>query len=301
MSWRRLLVAAVAAGATACAGGDAAPEAVPVEELAVDAGDVSLRARTVGPADAADVVITVHGGPGLSLEAMEPYEELAGEDRRVVAYDQRRSGPLELEQHVADLEAVRRATGAHEVAVVGQSWGGAVAAAYAASHPERVEALVLVGAVPLALPAFLAGQQRFRARVDELQAEGAIPDPLPTSDGGSCVESFEAALPAYLAEPAADVDVALASCDARASRATYDAFVDSADVERLGAALADFDGRALVVMGEDDPFGLAWLERSAALLSGADVETLVVGDAGHLVMAEQRDRLLAAVDRYLEG
>jgi len=83
----------------------------------------------------------------------------------VVSYDQRGAGrstapddlDYSLDAHVADLEALRSALGAGSVQLVGQSWGGAIASAYAATHPDRVSALVLVGAVPLDQAEYLAG------------------------------------------------------------------------------------------------------------------------------------------------
>jgi pimeloyl-ACP methyl ester carboxylesterase len=279
----------------------------PVEDT-VEGSGVPLRVRAAG-GDGGITTILVHGGPGLSLEAMAVYEELSGPDHRVVSYDQRGSGrsgePADgafgLDAHVADLEAVRAWTGAATVSVVGQSWGGAVAAAYAAEHPERVTTLVLVGAVPLDGQAFLEGQARFRARVAALQEEGLIPDPLPRAGGGSCLPPFEAALPAYAADPAEPPDVRAPSCSAAASRASYEALGTPGALEPWAARLARFRGRALVVMGEADPFGLAWLDRTAALLTGADVETQVVEGAGHLVGAERPEPLLAAIQGAIEG
>ena len=48
-----------------------------------------------------------------------------------------------LERDVADLEEIRRKIGAKEVILIGHSYGGTLAAAYAASHPERVARMVL--------------------------------------------------------------------------------------------------------------------------------------------------------------
>lgn len=51
------------------------------EEVLVDGSGVVLQVRTTGPSGAADTLIVLHGGPGLSLEAMEGYRLLAGADR----------------------------------------------------------------------------------------------------------------------------------------------------------------------------------------------------------------------------
>ena len=94
----------------------------------------------------------LHGGPGAGCFARH-----AGffdpSTYRVVLYDQRgcgRSSPKgELEDNdtphlIADIEALREHLGIERWEVVlGGSWGTTLALAYAASHPERVGAMVL--------------------------------------------------------------------------------------------------------------------------------------------------------------
>lgn len=313
----RLLVVVIGC-MTACSSGDAKVErsqgsvaaaAFPVEELMVDTGEVRLRVRVVGPTAAAATVVTVHGGPGLSLEAMTVFEGLAGAGQRVVGYDQRGAGrstsPADgdygLDAQVADLEAVRLALGADTVQLIGQSWGGAIAAAYAASHLSNVSDLVLIGAIPLDREEFRAGQRRFQERVSELQRTGVIPDPLPQNEGGSCIAAFEAFLPAYLADPQSHPEIAVESCTAATSRATYESFVADSSVEKLAEQLGSFTGRALVLMGEHDAFGTGWLDRNVELLESATVEVSVVKQAGHLVTAERPDAVLATIGTFLTG
>jgi pimeloyl-ACP methyl ester carboxylesterase len=71
--------------------------------------------------------------------------------RRVVAIDQRGHGESDkpdsgyaIEQIIADDRALVDSLGLTQPVVVGHSWGGAVALAYAATHPEAVSGLVLV-------------------------------------------------------------------------------------------------------------------------------------------------------------
>ncbi len=303
---------------TACSSGEAEVERsqgpvvaapFPVEELMVESGDVKLRVRVVGPTDADATVVTVHGGPGLSLEAMTVFEGLAGSGQRVVGYDQRGAGrsttPADgdfgLAAQVADLEAVRLALGADTMQLIGQSWGGAIVTAYAATHPSHVSDLVLVGAIPLDREEFRAGQRRFQERVSELQRTGEIPDPLPQNEGGSCLAAFEAFLPAYLADPQSHPEIAVESCTAATSRATYESFVADSSVEKLADQLGSFTGQALVLMGEHDAFGVGWLDRNVELLEGATVEVSVVNGAGHLVMAERSNAVLATIATFLTG
>jgi pimeloyl-ACP methyl ester carboxylesterase len=191
--------------------------------------------------------------------------------------------------------------GAASVELIGESWGGAVAAAYTAAHPDRVRALVLVAAVPLDRAELRAGQQRFLAYVAHLQGQGLVVKPLPPSLDGSCLATVRATLPAYAADPRRVPKVSLGTCSATTSRATYDAFLSDAGVEGLSVKLATYRGRALVVMGDHDAFGLQWLRRSIALLSGARVDQLLVVNAGHVVAAEQPSTLFARIATFLAG
>jgi proline iminopeptidase len=99
-------------------------------------------------------VLAVNGGPGLSHIYMlqnDMWQQVAAH-RFVVFYDQRGTGASKhvapgadqsMDSQVADLEAVRAQLGLNTVALVGDSYGGLLAMAYAAAHPEHVARLVL--------------------------------------------------------------------------------------------------------------------------------------------------------------
>jgi proline iminopeptidase len=99
-------------------------------------------------------VLFLHGGPGVPDMRGDAryFGRLAQDGFDVYVYDQvgrGRSARLAdprgytLERDVADLEAIRRKIGAERVLLIGHSYGAVLAAAYAASHPERVERMVL--------------------------------------------------------------------------------------------------------------------------------------------------------------
>ncbi len=129
----------------------------------VHTSEVDLGYETFGsPSSAAGAqlpVIAVNGGPGLSHRYMlvnDMWQKVAAH-RLVVLYDQRGTGaskrmqagaPQTMEAQVADLDAIRAALRLDRVALVGDSYGGLLAMAYAAAHPEHVAKLVLSDSAP---------------------------------------------------------------------------------------------------------------------------------------------------------
>lgn len=120
----------------------------------VRTSQVDLGYETFGTGGTALPVIAVNGGPGLSHSYMlqnDMWQKVAAK-RLVVFYDQRGTGaskrvqpgaPQTMDAQVADLEAVRAKLGLDKAAIVGDSYGGLLAMAYAAAHPEHVAKLVL--------------------------------------------------------------------------------------------------------------------------------------------------------------
>lgn len=118
---------------------------------------VSLAYRISG--DAGPTLLHVPGAiSNLALEEMSPtslrYFERMSRFCRAVRFDKRATGlsdrsaaPPTLTQQVPDVEAVRQAAGAEQLALSGLSQGAAVAILYALKFPERVSHLILVDGV----------------------------------------------------------------------------------------------------------------------------------------------------------
>ena len=67
-------------------------------------------------------------------------------DKRGTGLSDRSVGPPGMEQRIDDIRAVMDAAGSQRAAVLGISEGGSLAALFAATHPDRCQALVLHGA-----------------------------------------------------------------------------------------------------------------------------------------------------------
>src|SRR5262245_51168706 len=99
-------------------------------------------------------VVLLSGGPGLNIDYMLPVAQFLPSGYRSIAYEQRGTGrsrpqpfdPASLTVHtvVEDLEALRVRLQQDRLTLLGHSWGGMLAMAYAAAHPDRVDRLVLV-------------------------------------------------------------------------------------------------------------------------------------------------------------
>ncbi len=100
-------------------------------------------------ADDAPLVVCLHRARG-HARRFERLGRMMADDRRVVAYDLRGhgrspwSGPHTLAQHVTDLDEVLEETGAGQVVLVGDGFGGRVALSYAEANGGRVTALALL-------------------------------------------------------------------------------------------------------------------------------------------------------------
>jgi proline iminopeptidase len=116
---------------------------------------IDIAYETLGAPGANLPVIAVNGGPGLTHAYMvqnDLWDRIA-RHRMVVFYDQRGTGASKpaqsstisqtMDAQVSDLEAVRQTLHLEKFALLGDSYGGLVAMAYAAAHPQHVARLVL--------------------------------------------------------------------------------------------------------------------------------------------------------------
>ena len=120
-------------------------------------GDVSIAYQVVGDGPL-DVVAVLGFATHLELQWDMPplarFFERIGSFARLILFDKRGTGLSDpvaevptLEQRIDDVRAVMDAAGSERAALFGLSEGGPMSVLYAATHPERVSALVLCGAM----------------------------------------------------------------------------------------------------------------------------------------------------------
>jgi proline iminopeptidase len=98
------------------------------------------------------VAFLLHGGPGADHTGFKPTFSALAAKVQLVYFDHRgqgRSGrgdpaTYTLDNNVEDLEALRQYLGLDQIAVIGASYGGMVALAYASRYPHHVSHLVVM-------------------------------------------------------------------------------------------------------------------------------------------------------------
>ena len=98
------------------------------------------------------LLLVLHGGPSLGSSYLKSGLAPLARDRQVVLFDQRGTGASRLpdstaptlRQSLSDIDAVRQHFGADRMALLGHSWGGYLAMAYAERHSAHLTGLVLV-------------------------------------------------------------------------------------------------------------------------------------------------------------
>lgn len=131
-----------------------APAVYPVDEGFVDAHGVLIYYTALG--HGAPLVI-VHGGPGASHDYFLPYLLPLARRNRVVFIDERGSGRSQkledagqytVENMVEDVEDVRQALKLGRITLLGHSYGGVLAQAYALKYQHNLTHLILCSTFP---------------------------------------------------------------------------------------------------------------------------------------------------------
>jgi proline iminopeptidase len=126
-------------------------EAAPyrIEQGFVDANGVLIYYETFGQGSP---LVIVHGGPGADHTYFLPYLVPLARHHQLIFIDERGSGQSQklddpsgytVEAMVEDLEAVRKELGLGRIALLGHSYGGVLAQAYALKYQQNLSSLIL--------------------------------------------------------------------------------------------------------------------------------------------------------------
>ncbi|HET6348732.1 MAG TPA: proline iminopeptidase-family hydrolase [Candidatus Krumholzibacteria bacterium] len=156
-----------------------------LEEGFVDANGVMIYYQAMGHGAP---LLCLHGGPGASHDYMLPYFLPLARTNRLIFIDERGSGRSEkledpsgytVENMVEDVEAVRVALGLGKMNLLGHSYGGVLAEAYALKYQQNLSHLVLCSTFHSTKMLNEVFQQMLakmtpdlRGRIQKMEAEG---------------------------------------------------------------------------------------------------------------------------------
>jgi proline iminopeptidase len=278
-----LLAAAVAAGA---------------ESLPRDGFD--LHYQTMGKGSP---IILLSGGPGFKVDYMMPVAEKLADAFTCVLLEQRGTGrsrpakfdpaSMTLRNVVEDLEALRVHLKLDTLTLVGHSWGGMLAMAYAAAHPDRVGRLLLIGPGGMD-PQF---QMYFGPNIDmrlwppDKEARAAAKTPA---------QNVRAITPAYFF----DREKALAFAKAMPEDALHGdvspaLWPDLAKNDNVRDAMKKLDRPTLIVQGRQDPIGESTAYEIHLAIQGSSLQLL--NRCGHFPWIEQPEPFFKAAREFLSA
>jgi len=164
---------------------NAADAVYPIREGFVDANGVMIYYMSTGHGQP---LVILHGGPGASHDYFLPYLLPLARYNRIIFIDERGSGRSQkledrsgytIENMVEDVEAVRQALGLGKVSLLGHSYGGALAQAYALKYQRNLSHLILASTWSSTVAmnqVFVRMKQNMtpelRERIDKLEAQG---------------------------------------------------------------------------------------------------------------------------------
>lgn len=295
-----------------------------VSEGYVDAGGVLIYTKSFGRGEP---LVVVHGGPGASHDYFLPHLLPLARQNRLIFIDERGSGRSQkledpkgytVEAMVEDVELVRQALGLGKINLLGHSYGGVLAQAYALKYQQNLAHLVLAStfASTKAMNEVFARQKaampsELRDRINRFEADGLFGKGLAYRQGRYPDDYMVAAWgegyfpylfqkrPDANFEPVANGNMAWDLY--REMWGSHGEFVidgNLASVEYTDR-LATIAVPTLVVVGDHDECdpSLSRVMHEKIVWS----QLVVLPQSGHMTFVDQPRLFLAAVDEFLHG
>jgi proline iminopeptidase len=295
-----------------------------VQEGFVDANGVMIYYVSLGRGDP---LLILHGGPGASHDYFLPYLLPLARHHRVIFIDERGSGRSQkledptgytVENMVEDVEGVRQALGLGKINLLGHSYGGVLAQAYALKYQSSLSHLILAStfsSTKAMNQVFVRMKQRMpaelRARIDKAEAAGLYghgkeyeknryPSDYMTAAWG---EGYFPYL--YQNHPDANFDPALSGVMSwdlyRQMWGEHGEFVIDGNLKsaEYTERLSIIKVPTLVLVGDHDECDPSLAKTMQQKITGSKL--VLLPRSGHMTFADQPQLFLTAVDDFLRA
>jgi proline iminopeptidase len=268
---------------------------------------VELHYRTTGTGTP---VIMLSGGPGLEVDYMVTVGEFLPASYQRVLYEQRGTGRSKVRlapetmtmQHVVeDLEALRVHLKQDRLLLVGHSWGGMLAMAYAAAHPDRVDRMILIGpgGPTLDFIQWFPDNIRMRLRPEDIAAERYWDEAVKrgVEADKAALEGLRAITPGYFFDRAKGLAFASLLTDGTVHAHVNELlFTDMAKHYDLRPGLTQLNRPVLIIQGHQDPVGDKTAEDIHGVIKGSVLA--YINKSGHFPWIEQPDDFRKAIAEF---
>ncbi len=273
-------------------------------------GDTELWYRATG---SGQPIVLLGGGPGIDVDYMEAAAEYLPSGFTRIFLEQRGTGrsqpvkptteTLTISLMVEDLEALRVHLKQERLFLVGHSWGGMLAMAYAAAHGDRVDRLILIGSGG-PTPEFRSWfGDNIAARLrpednDAMRKWAAAGKEGGVSADKMLLEMSRAISPGYFFERDKSLKFAAAIKDGSFhSEVNRLIGLEMQKGFDLRVGLKPLQRPVLIIHGHQDPVGQKTAEDIHSLILGS---TLVyIAKCGHFPWLEQPEAFRRAVSEFL--
>ena len=260
-------------------------------------------------------LILLHGGPGADHRDFLPFLSPLARRFRLVLIDERGSGRSErledtklytLNHMVHDIERLRKHLDIQRFALLGHSFGGILAQAYAIRHPRRLLGLILAGTASSAhaintdfqkIRAALSPTQRSKLAAFErrgiFRADGQYHPGYARLISQALAPYMYVRAPSMPGSPLSGMEV-LREMWVRRSDFRIDGNLKGFD---FTAVLKKVTAPSLVVIGDRDMVTTASADASRAALPHATL--IVMANCGHMMFVDQTSRFNAMLTDFL--
>jgi proline iminopeptidase len=272
-------------------------------------------------------LVILHGGPGASHDYLLPYLAPLARHHQLIFIDERGSGKSQkldnpsgytVEAMVEDVEAVRKDLALGRIALLGHSYGGVLAQAYALKYQRNLSSLILCSTFFSTTKLNAVFRQQLaampaevRERIEKLEAAGLFGHGKDYEKGRYPNDYMIAAWGEgyfpylYQRHPDANYDP-LANGNMswdlyREMWGSHGEFVIDGNLKSVEyeKRLPSLRVRTLITAGDHDECDPALAKEMGELINGSRV--IIFPQSGHMTFVDQPDLFVRTVDEFLAG
>lgn len=304
------------------ASGAASNTVYQIQQGFVDANGVMIYYEEFGTG--APLMI-VHGGPGASHDYFLPYLVPLARHNRLIFIDERGSGQSEkledstkytVENMVEDVETVRKALGLGKISLLGHSYGGVLAQAYALKYQNHLTHLILCSTFPSTSQMNAVFKKmiekmspELHGRIDKMEKEGLFGHGLPYEQSRYTNEYMIAAWGEgyfpylYQRRPDPNYDPVASGvmswCLYREMWGSDGEFIIDGNLKSVEYVdrLSSIKVPTLITCGDHDECDPSLSEEMHEKIAGSKL--VIFPESGHMTFVDQPDSFMETVEEFL--